>query len=131
MNINWSCPNCPQGIKYTVMVSQYDEGKYRETKKDLVATTATFKVPDGKFKITVSASNYPAVTSDYTFVSVSTGGYGWFIFLLLLAIIISVIIKVSKDRRKKNSKKGGTEKATDIFSSGSSISQQASNTKHY
>jgi hypothetical protein len=32
VNINWTCTNCPKGIKYTILASQYDGGKFREIK---------------------------------------------------------------------------------------------------
>lgn len=114
VNINWTCNNCPQGIKYTVLVSQYDGGKFRETKKDLVANTATFKLPDGKFRITVSSSNY-ASSSDYTCISVSTGGYGWLIFILILfaaAIIGYYRWKIIQDDKLHG---GSTTKTDGIF----------------
>lgn len=85
LNLNWTCANCPQGTKYSVNISQYEGGKLRETKKDLIANNLTIKLPDGKFRITVSASNVSS-SSDTTFISVSTGGYGWLIFLLIAIV---------------------------------------------
>lgn len=117
LNINWTCKNCPQGIKYTVMVSQYDGRKFRETKKDLTANTATFKVPDGKFKITVSASNYPS-SSDYTYIDVSTGSYGWLIFLLILIAAGAVGYYFWNKKRQEKIDVFSTNKAEDIFSKG-------------
>ena len=131
LNINWSCSNCPQGIKYNVMVSEYDGGKFREVKKDLLSNTASFKVPDGKFRITVSSPNYITATSDTTFIIVSTGGYGWLLFVLFLIILIFVVIKIWNDKRKKDSKKSSNEKANEMFSTGNSISTQPLNSKHY
>jgi hypothetical protein len=131
LNINWACPNCPQGIKYTVMVSEYDGGKYREIKKDLLSNTASFKVPDGKFRITVSSPNYPTATSDTTFVIVSTGGYGWLLFLLFLIILVVVVIKIWNDKRKRDSKKSSSAKANEMFSTGNSVAPQSTNSKHY
>jgi hypothetical protein len=84
-NLSWTCTHCPEGIKYTVNISEYDGGKFKETKKDLVANTLSVKLPDGKFRITVSASNY-SVSSDTTFVKINTGSYGWLIFLLFLLV---------------------------------------------
>jgi hypothetical protein len=117
LNVNWTCKNCPQGIKYTVMVSQYDGGKFRETKKDLTANTATFKVSDGKFRITVSASNYPA-SSDYTCIDVSTGSYGWLIFLLILIAAGAVGYYFWNKKRQEKIDVFSTNKADDIFSKG-------------
>lgn len=115
VTINWTCNNCPQGIKYTVLVSQYDGGKFRETKKDLVANTATFKLPDGKFRITVSSSNYTA-SSDYTCISVSTGGYGWLIFILIL--IAGAVFGYYRWKKIQDEKLygGSTTKTDTIFS---------------
>lgn len=117
LNINWTCKNCPQGIKYTVMVSQYDGGKFRETKKDLTANTVTFKVPDGKFRITVSASNYTA-SSDSTFINVSTGSYGWLIFLLILIAAGAVGYYFWNKKRQEKIDVFASNKADDIFSRG-------------
>lgn len=117
LNVNWTCKNCPQGIKYTVSVSQYDGGKFKDTKKDLTANTATFKLPDGKFRITVSASNYTA-SSDSTFINVSTGGYGWiWILLILLAIGGYAYYRWTIRDPDPEGKYGKTQnKADDIFS---------------
>jgi hypothetical protein len=115
VNINWICKNCPQGIKYTVMVSQYDGGKFRETKKDLVLNTATFKLPDGKFRITVSASNYTAA-SDYTCISVITGGYGWLVFLLIILVAGAVSYHFWNKKRQEKINESATNKPDEIFS---------------
>lgn len=132
VNINWTCNNCPQGIKYTVLVSQYDGGKFREAKKDLVANTATFKLPDGKFRITVSASNTTA-SSDYTHVCVSTGGYGWLIFLLLLIVAIAIGYYFWNKKRQEKIDVFASNKADDIFSknSGGTTSSNSSNTDYF
>lgn len=132
VNINWTCNNCPQGIKYTVLVSQYDGGKFRETKKDLVANTATFKLPDGKFRITVSASNTTA-SSDFTCISVSTGGYGWLIFLLILIAAIAIGYYFWNKKRQEKIDVFATNKADDIFSknSGGTTSSNSSNSDYF
>lgn len=131
VNINWTCNNCPQGIKYTVLVSQYDGGKFRETKKCDVPT-ATFKLPDGKFRITVSASNTTA-SSDYTCISVSTGGYGWLIFLLILIVAGAVGYKIWNDKRNKKLNEFAPTKADDIFSksSGGTTTSNSPNSDYF
>jgi len=118
VNINWTCNNCPQGIKYTVLVSQYEGGKFKETKKDLVANTATFKLPDGKFRITVSSSNFPT-SSDYTYVNVSTGGYGLLIFLLILIAAAVIGWCFWDKKRQEKIDVFASNKGEDIFSKGS------------
>jgi len=132
VSINWTCNNCPLGIKYTVLVSQYDGGKFRETKRGLVTNTATFKLPDGKFRITVSASNF-ASTSDYTCISVSTGGYGWLIFLLIIIAAAAFGLKKWNDKRNEKIERFATNKADDIFtkSSGGSTSGNSSNSDYF
>lgn len=117
LNINWTCMNCPQGIKYTVSVSQYDGGKFKETKKDLTANTATFKLPDGKFRITLSATNYSA-SSDYTHISVSTGSYGWLIFLVILLAAGAIGYYFWNKKRQEKIDVFSSNKADDIFSKG-------------
>jgi hypothetical protein len=131
VNINWTCNNCPQGIKYTVLVSQYDGGKFRETKKCDVPT-ATFKLPDGKFRITVSASNTTA-SSDYTCISVNTGGYGWLIFLLILIVAGAVGYKIWNDKRNKKLNEFASTKADDIFSkkSGGTTTSNSPNSDYF
>ncbi|MDR2774070.1 MAG: hypothetical protein LBC19_04890, partial [Tannerella sp.] len=85
VSVSWTCANCPEGIRYTVNVSEYDGGKFRETRKNLTANSTSLKLSGGKYRIMVSASNYSA-SSDTTYISVSTGGGGgWLVFLLLLA----------------------------------------------
>jgi hypothetical protein len=132
VNINWTCNNCPQGIKYTVLVSQYEGGKFRETKKDLVVNTATFKLPDGKFRITVSASNYTAL-SDYTHINVNIGGYGWLIFLLILIAAGAIGVKIWNDKRIKKLENFASNKADDIFSknSGGTTTSNSSNSEYF
>lgn len=131
VNINWTCNNCPQGIKYTVLVSQYDGGKFRETKKCDVPT-ATFKLPDGKFRITVSASNTTA-SSDYTCISVSTGGYGWLIFLLILIAAIGIGYYFWNKKRQEKIDVFASNKADDIFSksSGGATSNNSPNSDYF
>ncbi len=113
VNINWNCPTCPQGTKYTVLVSQYDGGKFREQRKCDLPTT-TFKLPDGKFRITVSTSNTTA-SSDYTCISVSTGSYGWLIFILIM--IAAAIIGYYRWKKIQDDKLhgGSTTKTDGIF----------------
>ena len=132
VNINWTCTNCPQGIKYTVLVSQYEGGKFKETKKDLVSNTATFKLPDGKFRITVSSSNFPA-SSDYTCVNVSTGGYGWLIFLLILIAAIGIGYYFWNKKRQEKIDVFASNKGDDIFSKGSggATSSNSSNSDYF
>jgi len=130
INVNWTCTNCPPGIKFTVMISEYDGGKFRDKRSDLTSTTTTFKVPDGKFRITVSAQNF-TVDPKSTCIKVSTGNYALLLFILLLAIAGGIGYKIWNDKRKKNSTKGTNAKVNEIFSSGSSISPQSTNSKHY
>ena len=132
VNINWNCPTCPQGTKYTVLVSQYEEGKFRETKKELVANTTTFKLPDGKFRITVLTSNTNA-SADYTCISVSTGDHGWLIFILLLILGIGFGYYFWNKKRQEKIDVFSTNKADDIFSrsSGGTTSSNSSNSDYF
>jgi len=132
VNVNWSCRNSPKGIKYTVSVSQYDGGKFRETKKDLTTNTATFKVPDGKFRITVSASNF-SVSPDYTCIDVSTGSYGWFIFLAVLAAVVVGYYCWDKKRAEKINPSAATfkGKGDDLFSAGNRGTTSSSSHSDY
>lgn len=131
VNINWNCPTCPQGTKYTVLVSQYDGGKFREQRKCDLPTT-TFKLPNGKFRITVSTSNTTA-SSDYTCISVSTGGYGWLIFLLILLSGIGIGYYFWNKKRQEKIDVFATNKADDIFSKGTggTTSSNSSNSDYF
>lgn len=133
VNINWNCTNCPVGIKYTVTVSQYDGGKFREVKKDLVANTASFKLPDGKFRVSVSASNYSNASSDTTYISVSTGSYGWIIFLLLLIAAAAIGYYLWNKKRQEKIDVFAANKADDIFSksSGGTTTNNSSNSDYF
>lgn len=133
VNINWNCQNCPQGIKYTVTVSQYEDGKYRDVKKDLIANSATFKLPDGKFRVSVSASNYANASSDTTYLSVSTGGYGWIIFLLIILAAAGIGYYYWNKKRQKKIDVFATNKSDDIFSksSGGATTNNSSNSDYF
>jgi hypothetical protein len=128
--VNWTCPNSPQGIKYSVMVSEYDGGKFREIKRNLTSTTASFKVPDGKFKITVSAQNC-SVTSDSTFVEVSTGGFGWIIAIFILAAAVTSGYYIWNRKREEKVGMSASEKASDIFSKNSTGSSSNTSKSDY
>jgi len=131
--INWNCPTCPLGTKYNVLVAQYDGGKLiRLPKKNLVSNTATFKLPDGKFRITVSTSNTIA-SSDYTCISVSTGSYGWLIFLLILIAAIGIGYYYWNKKRQEKIDVFASNKADDIFSknSGGATSSNSSNSDYF
>jgi hypothetical protein len=85
VTISWTCTNCPQDIRYTVNISEYDGGKFKDTRKNLTTNSTSLKLSDGKYRITVLASNHPA-SPDTTFVDINTdGGGGGLVLLLLLA----------------------------------------------
>lgn len=132
INVNWTCNNCPPGIKYTVTIFQYDGGKFKETKKDLVSNTATFKVPNGKYRITVSASNYNA-SSDNTHISLSTGSYGWVIFLLFLIAGVSIGYYYWNKKRKEKINAITINDADDIFTkkSGGTSTGNSTNSDYF
>lgn len=127
VTITWNCPTCPQGIKYTVRVSQYDGGKFRNSKK-CDAPTATFTLPDGKFRITVSATNTTA-SSDYTCISVSTGGYGWLLFLLILIVGGAVAYYIWNKNRQEKIDVFTNQNSEDPFSAGSGGAQTGNSSK--
>lgn len=109
VTVNWTCTNCPEGIRYTVSISGYDGNKYKDTRKNLAANTVTFNnLSDGKYRITVSASNYSA-NLDTTYVNVSTGGFVWIIIvLLILAAGISGYYFWNKNRMSKTENSSST-----------------------
>jgi len=118
VSVSWTCSNCPEGIRYTVAVSEYDGGKYKETKKNLTANSVSFKLPNGKFRITVSASNCSA-NSDTTYIKVSTGGFGWLLIVLLLIVAGGVGYYFwNKSRQEKVETTSSSNCGNDIFNNG-------------
>jgi hypothetical protein len=126
VTISWTCANCPEGIRYTVNVSEYDGGKFKETRKNLTTNTTSLKLPDGKFRVTVTSSNYPA-SSDTTYVSVSTGGFGWLIFLILLcAGGVLAYYFWNKSRQSKLDSVSATTNNDGIFSKNNNTTNNSS-----
>lgn len=122
LSVNWTCNNCPQGVKYKAMVTQYDGGNFRQTQNSLTSNAAIFKLPDGKFKITISASNYPAASSDVTFVSVSTTNLTWLLLLLILIVLAWVGYYFWNKKRQDKITNTSSNRTDDIFSSSSGSS---------
>lgn len=132
INVNWTCNNCPPGIKYTVTISEQDGGKFKDTKKDLVANTATFKLPEGKFKITVSSSNFP-VKTDSTYIKVPTGNIELIIFLIILLIAAAVGYYFWNKKRLEKLNVFESKIEDDIFSknSGGTSTGNSTNTDYF
>jgi hypothetical protein len=129
VTITWNCPTCPQGTKYTVLVSQYDyDGKKIRETKECDLPTATFTLPNGKFRITVSASNTTA-SADYTCISVSTGGYGWLLFLLILIVGGAVAYYIWNKKRQEKIDVFTNQNSEDPFSAGSGGAQTGNSSK--
>jgi hypothetical protein len=90
ITLSWVCSNSPQGIVYNVTISGIEGTKAQPALKNISGNSASTKLPDGKYRITVSASNYKA-SSDTTYVDVSSGGgFGWLVFLLLLVAGVGI-----------------------------------------
>jgi hypothetical protein len=118
VSVSWTCSNCPEGIRYSVAVSQYDGGKYKETRKNLTGNSVSFKLPDGKFRVSVSASNCSA-NSDTTYIKVSTGGFGWLLIVLLLLVAGGVGYYFwNKSRQAKTETTHAGNSNNDIFNNG-------------
>jgi hypothetical protein len=84
VNVSWRCPDCDDNTTYNVTVSGIEGNKHKENPlKNLKSNSASFKLPGGKYKITVSGTN--GASSDTTYIVVKTGGGTWFLVLLLLA----------------------------------------------
>jgi hypothetical protein len=126
VTISWTCANCPEGIRYTVNISQYDGGKFRDTRKNLTTNTTSLKLSGGKYRITVLASNYSA-SSDTTYVSINTGGGGWIVFLLLLAAGCGIAYYFWNKSRQSKIESSFTANSYDgIFSGKSSSTNNSS-----
>ena len=129
INVNWTCSNYPQGGKYIVMISEYDGGKFREVKKDL-NSGFNIKLPDGKYKITVSAQNFTA-SSDTTYIKINSSGFGWVIGLLIFGAIVGTGYYFwNKKRQQKIDMFSSNTNADDIFSKGGSTGNTAPNSSN-
>ncbi len=117
--VNWSCKNCPAGGKFVVSVTEYEGGKFREVKKDLQSNSCSITLPDGTFKISVSGQNFVA-QGDTTFVSVSTGGAGWIIWLLVILVAAGIGYWFWNKRRKETLDDTSNIPKDDLFSRNSS-----------
>jgi hypothetical protein len=127
ITLSWACTNSPQGIRYNVTFSGMDGTKGQPALKNVSGNSASAKLPDGKYRITVSASNYQA-SSDTTYADVSTGGgFGWIIFLLILAAAAGIGYYFwNKNRQEKF--ESDTDRSTEnIFSTDSDNDYNNSN----
>jgi hypothetical protein len=85
VNVGWRCPDCDDNTTYTVTVSGVEGNKHKEKPLKIKGNSASFKLPSGKYKITVSGTN--GASSDTSYIKVSGGGSGWLFILLLLAAV--------------------------------------------
>lgn len=124
LNISWACQNCPQGIKYKVIVSPMDGGK-KDIKSGLSSTALSLKEPDGSYKIQVISENYPQASSDTTYVTITTGGMGGLLFFLILLLIVGIGLYLWNKKRQQRVE-APSRKAEDIFSKSSNTSSDTS-----
>jgi len=132
LNIGWSCTNCPQGAKFTLIVSGMSGNKYRP-KIPIVSTQgySLNNVPGGDYRISVSGQNFSS-NSDTVYITVNSGGgTGWIIpVLLLLAAGIAGYWFWNKKRQKKLDE-DKVNKQDDIFSPGGSQGSSNSSNSGY
>lgn len=126
LNISWTCSDCPDGGKFTVLISEYDGGKFREFKKDLSVYTISQKVPDGKFKITVSAQNFDA-NSDTSYAIVNTGSFAW-LFALLIIGVLAGIGYISWNKKRREIVENADTQNDEIFSKSNPASYSSNTT---
>jgi hypothetical protein len=88
VNVSWRCPDCNDNTTYNVTVSGIDGNKHKEKPLKIKSNSASFKLPSGKYKITVSGTN--GASSDTTYIKVSGGG-GAGVFLVILLLILASI----------------------------------------
>ena len=122
LNISWSCSNFPEGGKFTVIIAQYAGGKFRDIRENITTYSTTFKVPDGKYRVTVSAQNFEAEPAS-TFVEVKTGGGAWFWILLLLLLAGGTGYYYWQRRRRMKLEDEQASTGQDIFSQSDSGTQ--------
>ena len=129
LNLNWTCSQCSEGIRYSVRISQ-EGGKFRENKTDLTANRFSINLPNGQFSITVSSSNLTGVSSDTTFISVNKGGYGWLLFLLLLLAGAGGGYYIW-DKKRREKLENIFENKTDIFNANTGTTNNTINNSEY
>jgi len=121
LTVSWTCTNCPADINYSVRISGYDGNKFNDTRNNLTSNSTTFNnLSGGKYRITVSDSNYSAA-SDTTFVNINAGGLGWIIPLLLLAAAGGAAYYFWNKRRQKklNATQSDNYNSSDIYNQNS------------
>ena len=123
VTVSWICSDAPDEIRYTVNITGQDRQKFKDKRANLPQNSTTFNnVPNGKYKITVSATD---AASDSTFIEVSTGDGGSAFLILLLLIAIGVggyflwkkVIKPNMDQKVKPKENNQTNNNSNNYSS--------------
>ena len=88
ITVSWTCSDVPDNIRYNVNIMGLDRQKFKDKRANLTQNSTTFNnVPNGKYKITVSATG---ASSDSTFIEVSTGSGGVAFLIILLFIAAGI-----------------------------------------
>ena len=88
VTVSWTCSDAPDDIRYSVTITGQDGQKFKDKRANLTQNSTIFNnVPDGKYKITVSATG---ASSDFTFIEINTGGGGAAFLIILLLIAAGI-----------------------------------------
>jgi hypothetical protein len=131
LNIMWSCTNCPQGAKFTLVVSNTSNRKYRPKIPVLSVQSYTLNnVPAGEYRISVSGQNFNATDTGYVTVDRGSGA-GWVIPLLLLLAAGAGGYWYWNRKRQKKLDEDKINKEGDMFSPRGNVSNNSSGTSGY
>ena len=129
--ISWTC-DPPQNVKFNVMLTQMDGGKFKDlSKKNIQDNSVKYNdIPSGKFKVVVSAVG---VNSATTIIETPSSIYGWLIFLLILIAAIGIGYYFWNKKRQEKIDVFASNKGDDIFSknSGGTTSSNSSNSDYF
>ncbi|MGB8193116.1 MAG: hypothetical protein WCF67_14405 [Chitinophagaceae bacterium] len=116
VTVSWQCRNCPDNMRYNLIFTQIEGGKFRDANSKNISTPSVLKkLESGVYKITVSGEvpyRSMPVSGAITYVSVETGSGSWWLWVLLLAGLIGLIIYMNKENQKKKIRKEGKERSS-------------------
>lgn len=122
LTITWSCPNAPKNAKYKIRLSPVNNpGAKPKPPIEVVGNSYNIQnLEDGKWKITVSASNFQS-SSDNTVIEVNSGGSLGFLWVLIIIIAGAAGYWYWSKKRKEKEERKDTFGSDDGFGSGTKI----------
>jgi hypothetical protein len=102
--VSWACATCPEGTRYNVTISALSGSKFREPpKKGLAGNSTTYRLPSGKYKITVSGeitNTRSPVSPATTYIEITSGSTA-FILAALAAVAAGAGLLLYWSRKQK------------------------------